>query len=425
MAGACPRLAARPQRIGTELEPFMNPPGGTSFPATLVGHPAHGTPHEQSTPREQPTRRDAAPLRLLFWETTKACNLRCRHCRAVPEAGLGPDELTTKEAFALIDQIAEISRPILVLSGGEPLYRPDIFEIGAKGLEAGLRMALATNGTLVTKAVAKRIKDTGFSRVAISMDGALESTHDRFRGLPGSHAKALEGIRNLRERGVSVQINSTVAKHNVQELPALLELALRETADALHIFMLVPVGCGLEIADREMLPADEYERVLHWFYDESKNVPIDLKATCAPHYFRVRAQRIVEERAHGDRSTPFVAHGTRAKAAPGLHGGQQLSAMTRGCLAGSAVCFVSNVGSVYPCGYLPVSAGSIRQTPFAEIWKSSPVFGALRDPDALTGKCGLCKYVAICAGCRARAYAATGDYLAEEPFCTYDPAADS
>ncbi len=398
----------------------MDTPGVTTSPAAYKGHP-----HPTDRPHEQPARRDAAPLRLLFWETTKACNLHCQHCRAIPEAGLGPNELTTQEAFGLIDRIAEVAKPVLILSGGEPLYRPDIFDIGAKGLAAGFRMALATNGTLVTKAVARRIHDTGFSRVAISLDGAATATHDRFRGLPGSHAKALEGIRNLREQGVSVQINSTVAKHNVHELPDLLKLALAETADALHIFMLVPVGCGLEIADREMLPADEYERVLHWFYDESKNVPIDLKATCAPHYFRVRAQRIVDERAHGDRSTPFIAHGTRAKAAPGLHGGQQLSAMTRGCLAGSAVCFVSNVGDVFPCGYLPVSAGSIRQTPFPEIWKGSPVFQALRDPEALTGKCGICRYEAICSGCRARAYAASGDYLAEEPFCTYDPLSDT
>ncbi len=397
----------------------MDTPGATTSPAAFMGHP-----HSTDRPHEQAARRDAPPLRLLFWETTKACNLHCQHCRAIPEAGLGPNELTTREAFDLIDQIAEVSRPILILSGGEPLYRPDIFDIGAKGLDAGFRMALATNGTLVTKAVAQRIRETGFSRVAISLDGAVEATHDRFRGLPGSHAKALQGIRNLREQGVSVQINSTIAKHNVHELPDLLKLALQETADALHIFMLVPVGCGLEIADREMLPADEYERVLHWFYDESKNVPIDLKATCAPHYFRVRAQRIVEERAHGDRSTPFIAHGTRAKAAPGLHGGQHLSAMTRGCLAGSAVCFVSNVGDVYPCGYLPVSAGSVRHTPFREIWKSSPVFQSLRDPEALTGKCGICRYEAICTGCRARAYAASGDYLAEEPFCTYDPLSD-
>jgi MoaA/NifB/PqqE/SkfB family radical SAM enzyme len=233
-------------------------------------------------------------LRLVFWETTKACNLSCRHCRAVPQRSLGPMELTTRRALDLIDDIARVARPVMVLSGGEPLFRPDLFDIGEYGVESGFRMALATNGTLVTERVAARIADAGFSRVAISLDGALADTHDRFRGLPGSHALALRGLRNLRDEGVSIQINSTIARHNVAELPHLLDLALSIGADALHLFMLVPVGCGLEIAPTEMLPADEYERVLHWFDAQSKDCPIDLKATCAPHYYRIRAQRIEE-----------------------------------------------------------------------------------------------------------------------------------
>ncbi len=369
-----------------------------------------------------------SPLRLVFWETTKACNLSCKHCRAVPQTALGPDEFDTKRAFDLIDQIAEVSKPVLVLSGGEPLFRPDIFDIGAYGVSRGFRMAMATNGTLIDETLAKRIAGTGFSRVAISLDGADAQTHDRFRGLPGSHARALNGVRLLRENGVSVQINSTIAKHNVTELPRLLDLALGLGADALHLFMLVPVGCGLEIAPSEMLPAEEYERVLHWFDEQSKTCPIDLKATCAPHYYRIRAQRLEEDRRNGDTTQSFIAPGTRAKAAPTLlHGGghgQHLSAMTRGCLAGTAVCFVSNVGEVYPCGYLPVSAGDTRTQRFAEIWNDSETFRLLRDPEALEGKCGECRYTAICSGCRARAYAATGSFLAEEPFCSYRPDLD-
>jgi heme b synthase len=367
-------------------------------------------------------------LRLVFWETTKACNLSCKHCHAVPQTALGPSELKISEAFDLIDQIAEVAKPVLVLSGGEPLFRPDLFDIGAYGVEAGFRMALATNGTLVDGRVAAKIADTGFSRVAISLDGAVPATHDRFRGLPGSHGLALRGLRALREEGVSVQINSTIAKHNVAELPALLDLALEIGADALHLFMLVPVGCGLEIAPSEMLPADEYERVLHWFDEQSKTCPIDLKATCAPHYYRIRAQRLETDRRHGDLSATFIAPGTRAKAAPSLmgggHPGQHLSAMTRGCLAGTSVCFISNEGDVYPCGYLPVSAGSTRKTRFQAIWNGSDVFRQLRDPEALDGKCGECRFQALCGGCRARAYAATGSFLAEEPFCSYRPDLD-
>ena len=391
-------------------------------------------------------------LRLVFWETTKACNLTCRHCRAVPQRKLGPLELNTARAFDLIDAIAEVGKPVFVLSGGEPLYRPDLFDIAEYGVATGFRMALATNGTLVTDRVAARIADTGISRVAISLDGAVASTHDSFRGVPGAHTLALRALRALRDEGVSIQINSTIAKHNVTELPALLDLALEIGADALHLFMLVPVGCGLEIAPAQMLPGDEYERVLGWFDEQSKTCPIDLKATCAPHYYRIRAQRLESERRRGDFSGTFIAPGTQAKAAPmlfrlkpdatgvgagdlivasgfsrtssGRHPGQHLSAMTKGCLAGTSVCFVSNEGRVYPCGYLPVSAGDTRVQRFKDIWMHSEVFEQLRDPHALEGKCGECRYGAICGGCRARAYADTGSFLAEEPFCTYRPDLD-
>src|SRR5207247_3741009 len=294
----------------------------------------------------------------------------------------------------------------------------------------------------VTDRVAARIADTGFSGVAISLEGANAETHDRFRGATGAHALALRGLNALRNEDVSIQINSTIAKHNVSELPALLDLALAIGADALHLFMLVPGGCGLELATTEMLPAEEYERVLHWFDEQSKTCPIDLKATCAPHYYRIRAQRLEGERRRGDFSGTFIAPGTKAKAAPvfvrphlrspedlrasaGKHpGGQHLSAMTRGCLAGTSVCFISNEGRVYPCGYLPVSAGDTRVQPFKNIWNESPVFQQLRDPHALEGKCRDCRYDAICGGCRARAYAASGSFLAEEPFCTYRPDLD-
>lgn len=356
-----------------------------------------------------------APPRLVFWETTKACNLSCQHCRAVPQTACSRDDFTTDEGFGLIDQLAALAKPVLILSGGEPLYRPDIYELGRYGTRRGLRMALATNGTLVNGDTAKSIAGAEFQRVAISLDGANPSTHDSFRGVPGAHQQAVRALRLLRECGVSTQINSSVAKHNVAELPELLELATRLGVAALHIFMLVPVGCGLSIAESQMLSADEYERVLHWFYDMSKAVTLDLKATCAPHYFRVRAQRMLEERRTGDRSTRFRTSGS----------GHPLHAMTRGCLAGTGVCFVSHRGDVYPCGYLPVSAGNIRDTPFDDIWQGAQVFRDLRHLGASRSKCGICRYEGICGGCRARAYGATGDYMAAEPYCAYDPLADS
>lgn len=357
-------------------------------------------------------------LRLVFWETTKACNLTCKHCRAVPRRSIGPTELTTRRAFDLIDGIAEVARPVMVLSGGEPLFRPDLYDIAEYGAQSGFRMALATNGTLITGKVAAQIADAGFARVAVSIDSANPATHDTFRGMPGAHKAAVRGIFNLREQGVSVQINSTIARHNVGEIHEILDMALGMGADALHLFMLVPVGCGLELAESEMLPAEEYERVLRWFDEQSKTCSIDLKATCAPHYYRIRAQRLEAERKRGDFSGSFVAPGTRSKAA------QHLSAMTRGCLAGTSVCFVSNEGDVFPCGYLPVSAGNTGLQRFADIWNDSRVFAQLRDPAAYEGKCGDCRFEAICGGCRARAYAATGSFLAEEPFCTYRPELD-
>ena len=374
--------------------------------------------------------------RLIFWETTKGCNLKCLHCRAVPEMMTSKEDLSTEEGFKLIDQIVEFSNPILVLSGGEPLYRRDIFDLAAYGINKGLRLSLATNGTLIDSKMADKIRDTGFARVAISLDGGNAATHDKFRAIPGSFNKAVEGIKNLIERGVSAQINTTIAKHNYKELPEILDLALKLGVDALHTFLLVPVGCGVDIAEDQMVSADVYEEILNWFYDQSKLHPIDLKATCAPHYFRVRAERILKEKKAGLKPTPFIPHGTRLKAGhvdkvtipksggtvkASTHG---LSAMTKGCLAGTGVCFISHKGEVFPCGYLPAKAGDVRKEPFKDIWHFSKVFGNLRNPDLLKGKCGICEFKHICLGCRARAYSATGDYLDEEPFCSYNPSGE-
>jgi heme b synthase len=342
--------------------------------------------------------------RLVFWEITKGCNLRCLHCRAVPEETLSEEEFTTEEAYKLIDDIAAFSNPILVLSGGEPLYRKDIFDIAHHAIAKGLRVSLATNGTLVDDAVANKIADTGFARVSVSFDGANARTHDKFRGIEGSFDKAVEAIKLMHKYGVSTQINTTVAKHNFEELPQMIDMAIELGVDALHIFLLVPVGCGVEIAEDQMLSAEKYEEVLNWFYDQTKKVDIDLKATCAPHYFRVWATRNREDKQ------------SRSK--------EGLSAMTKGCLAGTGVCFVSNKGDIYPCGYLPLTAGNVRETPFQKIWEESKLFADLRDPSLLEGKCGICNFKYICSGCRARAYGSDGNFLGEEPFCYYEPEKD-
>ncbi|MEN6520265.1 MAG: heme b synthase [Armatimonadota bacterium] len=346
--------------------------------------------------------RDFIP-RLVFWETTAACNLKCIHCRASAVDSRPPDELTAGESFVLLDSIASFARPVVVLSGGEPLVREDIFEIANYGTSLGLRMVLATNGTLVTRDTAHRMKESGVQRISVSIDGASAVSHDRFRRQSGAFDGALRGIEHIKAEGIPFQINTSVTRQNLAELPDVLDLAVRLGAVALHIFLLVPTGCGKEIAGEEMITPGQYEETLNWLYDRSKDSPVKLKATCAPHYFRIMRQRAAEE---------------GIKITPETHG---FEAMTKGCLAGTAVCFVSHKGDVYPCGYLPALAGNIRETSFPEIWKDSELFQALRDESLLEGKCGLCEFKSVCGGCRARAYAEAGSYLAEEPYCTYIP----
>lgn len=344
-------------------------------------------------------------LRLIFWELTARCNLRCVHCRAEAQMEKQEDELETEKCFSIIDEICKFSNPILILTGGEPLYRDDIFEIAAYATDKGLRVALATNGTLVDEAIAKQIKKSGIKRVAVSLDGSNAKTHDTFRMMQGSFESAFNGIKRLQKEGIEVQINTTIARHNENEVGDILDLALKNGVKALHIFMLVPVGCGVQIADSQMLDKQKYEDILSWFYDKTMELrgTLELKATCAPHFFR-----IMHKRAKDDGIT----------ITPKTHG---MAAVTRGCLAGSGVMFISRKGIVQPCGYLPVQAGDVTKESVGKIWDSSEVFSNLRDTNLLKGKCGICEYKKVCEGCRARAYYEKGDYMEEEPYCIYEP----
>ncbi|MEE9584228.1 MAG: radical SAM protein [Candidatus Brocadiales bacterium] len=383
--------------------------------------------NEGAAPVQEAAKRsaDKFQLRLLFWETTAACNLECIHCRRLDVAKeLAEDDLSTEEAFSFIDDLATLGSPILVLSGGEPLYRPDIFEIARYARSKGLKVALATNGTLVDEAVARRIVDAEVQRVSISFDGADAETHDEFRKLPGSFDRAIEGFKHLKKLGMSMQVNSTIAKHNVHQLRDVYNLAVSLGADALHIFMLVPVGCGVEIAEDQMLSAEKYEESLHLFYELARKARIQTKATCAPHYFRIVREKAAESGMPNDPSMMVPRGGHPGGGHPGGHPGgapAAMAAMTRGCLAGTGVCFVSHKGEVFPCGYLPVTSGNVRTQSLAEIWRGSKVFTKLRNVELLGGKCGACEYKKICEGCRARAFYETGDYMAEEPYCIYTP----
>ena len=236
-----------------------------------------------------------------------------------------------------------------------------------------------------------------------SLQGIL-SQHDvamgAFRQASDAFDAAVAGVRRLRSRYVSVQINTTVTQHNLRELDAIYEQAVALGAEAWHVFMFVPVGCGLEIPTEQQLLAEQYETVLHWLAERAAEGRLFVRATCAPQYFRVLAQ---------------------AQSLRRLQGRAKFATLTKGCLAGTGICFISHMGDVFPCGYLPVSSGNVTRSRFADIWQTSPIFGALRDPSALTGKCGACEFKLVCSGCRARAFAATGNFLTEEPCCAYTP----
>jgi len=338
--------------------------------------------------------------RLIFWELTKKCNLSCLHCRAEAKKIDYSNELDLTQIKKIINSIAIYSSPILVLTGGEPLYRDDLFEIASYGIEKKLSLALATNGTLITKEIAAQIKKVGISRVSVSLDGWDEKTHDSFRGEQGSFRKALQGISFLREQGIDFQINTTITKRNINQLEKIIDLAVQKKAVALHLFMLVPVGCGLKIAETEMVSSFEYEKTLLWLSQFSRKNIIDIKATCAPHYYRIIRQNNSWDENFGK---------------------NKMELKTKGCLAGSGVCFISNQGEVQPCGYLPLKVGNLLKKSFQEIWEQAEVFKFLRDEDQLKGKCGRCEFKKVCGGCRARAYYNYNDYLAEEPFCLYEP----
>ena len=360
-------------------------------------------PYHKDAHGHPPGKPQADALRLVAWEITRNCNLSCIHCRAAASRGPHTGELDTQTCLRILDDIAAVGKPIVILTGGEPLLRPDIFRIARSGTEKGLRMVMAPNGTLITREVAEKLAEAGIRRISVSLDGASAQTHDAFRGVDGAFAGALGGIETAKSAGIEFQINTTITKQNLDEIPKIQRLAADLGAVAHHIFLLVPTGRGKYLIDQE-ITAEEYEEILNWFYDQRGGSPLQLKATCAPHYYRILRQRAKAE----GRPVDFTTHG--------------LDAVTRGCLGGVGFCFISHRGIVQPCGFLNVTCGDLNKNTFSDIWKDSEVFRSLRNFDKLEGKCGLCEYRKVCGGCRARAYEATGNYLAEEPLCSYLPA---
>jgi len=354
-------------------------------------------------------------LRLLFWESTIRCNLTCAHCRRIESDEQAHRDLTTAQAKALIEQLAELGRgqpmmPVLVLSGGEPLCREDLFELVKQARSLGITPALATNGTLIDTTVAEQIRDSGIARVSVSLDGATAEVHNMLRQLEGSFESAIEGIGYLRDQKVPFQINITLTKHNAGQLEEVYDLAKSLGAVAVHIFMLVPVGCGQSLAETDMLSPEQYEQKLLDICELDGRGELQMKVTCGPHYERViRQEGLYKSRMEAGHGRGDV---------PGRSGHRGTS---KGCLAGLGVLFVGHQGDVFPCGYLPVKCGNVLEEKLSDIWYGSEDLARMRDSSELEGKCGVCGYKQVCGGCRGRAYAGTGNYMAEEPFCSYVP----
>lgn len=387
---------------------------------------------------------------LVIWEVTRACALKCLHCRAEAQYHRDPRELSTEEGKALIRQIREMGAPLLVFTGGDPLMRDDLFELAVYAKEQGLLVSLTPSATpRVTEKAMRQAKEIGLDRWAFSLDGSTPEIHDAFRGTRGSFALTMRAIETLRRLGMPLQINTTVSRYNLDDLPNIARLLEEMGVVLWSVFFLVPTGRGkLE----DMISAEAHERVFHWLADLAERVPFDIKTTAAPHYRRVLLQRAKAKAktaaaggaaqeapsfaatAGGSRSDgrlPVSGGGSSgaldangaAGAPPWLAGRQRELRAPRAVNDGNGFVFVSHIGEVYPSGFLPIACGNVRERPLADIYRHHPTFVALRDPERLKGKCGVCEYRTICGGSRARAYAVTGDPLASDPSCAYVPPA--
>ncbi len=347
---------------------------------------------------------------VLSWNITRKCNLKCSHCYINATTKELINELTTSEAKNLIDQISEVSRPLLILSGGEPLLRADVFELIKYGVSKGLKMGLGSNGSLIDSVVAHKLKKAGLTTVSISLDSSKPELHDQFRGVTGSWKKAVNAIKVLRENNLLVQVNTTVTQQNYKEIDEIMSLAEDLGVENFHLFFLVPTGRGVKMTD---ISPSKYEAMLKTTFAKTSKHNLNVKPSCAPQFMRIA-----------------------------FNEGLDMRQWIRGCIAGLYYCRIYPDGEITPCPYLPIKLGNIREKSFKEIWFNSELFNSLRNLKSLKGKCGYCEYNSLCGGCRARAYGLTndfisycgdlhepselkGDYLAEDPWCTYTPKKNS
>jgi radical SAM protein len=352
---------------------------------------------------------DLAPF-TIAWEITRACAFACKHCRANAQHTPDPRELTTEEAFELIDRLADFGSPILVFTGGDPMMRRDLFDLIARATEKGLRCSLTPTATaLPTIERLVRARDAGIRRIALSLDAPEAAVHDDFRQVKGSWQRTMQILKNAQSIGLSVQVNTTVSRFNLRLLADMVPFIEEVGAVQWSVFFLVPIG---RAQAEWMITPEEHEQVFNWLYDLSQSAPFDIKATAAPMYRRVAIQR---KRAESGDGAPVTFQGAGFQYADGLN------RPTRGVNDGNGFLFISHLGDIMPSGFLPIPAGNVRSADVVEIYRQHPLFKALRDPALIKGKCGACEYRDVCGGQRGRAYGLTGDYLESDPACAYEP----
>ncbi len=357
---------------------------------------------------------------IVIWETTRACDLACVHCRAEAIKTRNPNELSTEEAVALLEDVRGFGKPLFVLTGGDPIRRPDVYDLIRHGADLGLRMTMTPSGTpLMTEEVITKSKEAGLIRMAVSLDGSTKEIHDKFRRVDGSYDWTRNILRWCRERELSTQINTTITRFNIQDIDPLCDLMLELGISLWSVFFLVPTGRG-EATDE--CSAEEYETVFEKLYELSKTAPFDIKSTAAPHYRRLVMQRRKAEAKNGD----APADGPKEKFLTRGIGFSMKDGVGRAAKSvndANGFVFISHTGEVYPSGFLPLTGGNVRYRSIVDIYRNSPLFRQLRDFDQLTGKCGYCEYKGICGGGRARTWGMLGDPMASEPLCTYIPPA--
>jgi radical SAM protein len=342
---------------------------------------------------------------IAIWEVTQACDLACVHCRASAQPERHPLELSTEEGKGLIDQVAAMDVPVFVLTGGDPIKRPDLFELIGHARSKGVRVSLTPSATpLLTREVVVRLKEAGLARLAVSLDGANAQTHDAFRGMIGSYERTINAIQWANEIGLPVQVNTTFSRRNIGQIDPIVQLMESLKITLWSVFFLVPTGRG-KLDD--LLSADEFEQVFAKIYRLSMAASFDIKTTEAQHYRRyLLQQKAVEKAGIQERHQRVVDSIGRAP---------------RGLNDGKGFVFISHTGEVFPSGFLPVTAGNIGKESLASIYRESSLFRNLRDSSKLEGKCGACEFKNVCGGSRARAYALTGNPHGEEPCCSYVP----